>query len=87
MRPKPLEYGDQAHLVWGSIRWSIARQMRLAAEVGGATTQYVALLSGAAVVLTREQVMGLVPEARWPANVEDHAEWTLTGNDTLAPAS
>lgn len=84
-RPKPLENGDQAHLTWGSVRWHIAHRMRLVAAVGGVTSQYVALLAGADVVLTREQITGFLPEAQWPANVGDYATWTLSGDDTLTP--
>jgi hypothetical protein len=85
-RPAPLEHGDQAHLTWGSIRWSLCRQMRLAADMAGDPTgQYAALLAGSDVALTREQVMGFVPYNRWPANVDDHDVWVLSGDDTLKP--
>jgi len=86
-RPKPGESGDQRHLVWGSIRWSIAKQMRLVATMGGVSRQYSAILAGHDVVLTREQVTSFVPEARRPAELAEHAHWTLSGNDTLAPVA
>jgi hypothetical protein len=84
-RPKPMEHGDQAHLAWGSIRWSIARQMRLAVDVGGTSYQYVALLNGMDVPLTADQVRGLVPPSKQPANLEAHTAWVLSGDDTLLP--
>jgi hypothetical protein len=85
-RPKPLEYGDHRHIPWGSVRWSIARQMRLLAEMAGGSAQYAAILAGADVALTKDQVRGFVPESRRPANLEAHAVWVLRGDDTLEPA-
>jgi hypothetical protein len=85
-RPAPLEHGDQAHLTWGSIRWSIARQMRLAADMAGdATGQYAAILHGSDVALTREQVASFVPESSRPATLDKHPVWVLSGDDTLKP--
>jgi hypothetical protein len=85
-RPRPLEHGDQAHLTWGSIRWSVARQMRLVADMAGDPSgQYAAILSGADVALTREQVASFVPESRRPANLAEHEVWILAGDDTLRP--
>jgi hypothetical protein len=87
-RPKPLQMGDQKHLTWGSTRWSIARQMRLGVEMNGdANGQYRALLAGADVVLTREQVAGLVPQTRRPADLDRWPLWLLRGDDALVPAS
>jgi len=86
-RPKPLEDGDQAHLTAGSIRWYVAGGMRLGACVAGVTTQYVALLDGSDVVLTREQVAGFVPAGQHPANLNDHPQWTLSGGDVLTPVT
>jgi hypothetical protein len=85
-RPKPGHVGDQKHLTWGSIRWSVARQMRLAVEmVGDRTGQYAAILAGSDVLLTREQVAGLVPPNKRPANLAEHEGWVLSGDDTLKP--
>lgn len=88
-RPRPLEPGDLDHLTWGSIRWSIARQMRLAADMaaqaGGDTSQYAALLGRANVVLTADQLRGFLPREKWPAALGDHPLWLLTGGDTLRP--
>jgi hypothetical protein len=88
-RPKPLETGDQKHLTWGSTRWSIARQMRLVADAaeGPLHGQYAALLAGVDVALTREQVAGLVPPNKRPANLAEHKGWVLRGDDALVPAS
>jgi hypothetical protein len=84
MRPRPLEPGDQAHLTWGSVRWSVARQMRLAAEMAGDPSgQYAAVLSGIDVVLTREQVAGFVPPSRRPLELDEHDLWVLSGDDEL----
>jgi hypothetical protein len=85
-RPKPLEHGDQAHLVWGSIRWSIARSMRLLADACGGSRQYEALLAGADVELTREQVAGFLSPSRQPADLGEHPAWVLSGDDELTPA-
>lgn len=84
-RPKPLEPGDQAHLPWGSIRWSVARQMRLVVAAHGGHAQYDALLAGADVELTAEQVASFVPPSRRPANLAEHRRWMLRGADTLTP--
>jgi hypothetical protein len=86
--PAPLQRGDQAHLTDGTIRASLARGMRLvAAQLGVVPDQYRALLNGADVTVTREQITGWVGPSQWPANVTAHAEWTLSGNDTLTPTS
>jgi hypothetical protein len=87
MTPHPLEPGDQRHLTWGSIRWSIARQMRLVAASGEgpAHPQYAALLAGADVTLTREQLAGFVPGDRQPADLDAHPFWVLSGDDDLLP--
>lgn len=84
-RPKPLEHGDHRHIPWGTLRWSISRRMRLLAEMAGGSAQYSALVSSDAVVMTREQVAGFVPESRHPANLEAHARWVLVGDDELRP--
>jgi len=88
MTPRPLERGDQAHLTWGSIRWSVARQMRLGVELAAqagdpAVGQYAALLAGADVVLTRKQVASFVPPTRRPTGLEAHELWLLRGDDEL----
>ena len=85
-RPRPLEHGDQAHLTWGSLRWRVAGQMRLAASMGGASVQYVDLLAGRDVTLTREQLAAFVHEDDRPANLEEHEAWVLSGDSTLTPA-
>ncbi len=83
-RPHPGQTGDQRHLTWGSIRWSVARQMRLGVQMNGDPSgQYRALLAGADVVLTREQVAGLVPENRRPASLDRWPLWLLRGDDDL----
>jgi hypothetical protein len=88
MSPRPLEAGDQAHLTEGTLRWSIARQMRLAASVtldatGRVPPEYVRLLAGVPVVLTREQVASFVPPDRRPPTLDRHALWVLEGDDRL----
>jgi hypothetical protein len=87
-RPAPSQSGDLAHLAWGSIRWSVARAMRLLVitHEGQPPTQYVELLAGVDVVLTCEQVAGFVPPSKRPAELEEHPVWVLSGDDELAPA-
>jgi hypothetical protein len=86
-RPRPLEAGDQAHLTPASVRWSVARTMRLvasmAAEVGGDTRQYAALLAGVPVVMSRDDVRSFVPPDRRPANLDAWPLWLLRGDDRL----
>lgn len=85
-RPLPLERGDAAHLTWGSLRWSVARQMRLAAAMAGDPHgQYAAVLSGIDVTLTREQVASFVPPGRRPDELERWQVWQLRGDDELVP--
>jgi hypothetical protein len=84
-RPNPLETGDAAHLTWGSIRWSIARQMRLAADMAGGSEQYAWLLSGSPVPLTADQVRSFVPEDKRPFDLDSYPTWILTGTDVLKP--
>ena len=88
MAPRPLETGDAAHLAWGSVRWSMARQMRLVASMTADATgqvpgQYAAVLSGEDVLLTRDQVASFCPPDKRPANLDRHALWVLAGDDTL----
>ena len=88
MRPAPLEPGDCAHLRPRTIRWSVARQMRLGAAMtaqatGAAPPEYVALLAGADVVLTRAQVRSFVPASLRPANLDAWPRWLLRGDDEL----
>jgi hypothetical protein len=86
-RPAPAQTGDLAHLTWGSTRWSIARAMRLVVitHEGPPPEQYVELLSGRDVVLTREQVAGFLPLSKRPTNVQEHEVWVLSGDDQLTP--
>lgn len=88
MSPRPLEDGDCAHLPWGSLRWSVARTMRMAAAMTAAATgtvpeRYAALLAGDNVVLSHAEVASLVPPSRWPAALDRRPYWRLEGNDTL----
>jgi len=88
MSPAPLEAGDQAHLTEGTLRWSIARQMRLGASMTAEATgtvppEYVRLLAGVPVVLTRDQVRSFVPPDRRPATLERWPLWVLEGDDRL----
>jgi hypothetical protein len=87
-RVRPLSIGDQRHLPEGSIRWSVARQMRLAADMAAqagdpAAVQYAVVLAGGPVLLTREQVRSFVPPARRPDNLDRWPLWVLEGNDRL----
>jgi hypothetical protein len=59
--------------------------MRLAADVGGVTSQYVALLRGDDVTLTREKVAGFVSQNKRPANLDEHDVCVLRGDDELMP--
>ncbi len=82
--------GDQRHLAPGSIRWSLARQMRLVAAMTADATgqvpgQYAALLAGVPVVLSRGDVAGFVPQDRQPANLAEHDLWVLRGDHELTP--
>lgn len=83
-RPRPGEVGDGAHLTWGSARWSLVRHTRILVDTFGPTTQYAALLAGVDVELTADQVRSL-PEDKRPPNVDEHAVWVLSGDDTLRP--
>ena len=77
-------------LTYGTLRYHMARQLRLASQVGAqlfteGESQYEALARGAAVVLTREQLQ-MFSHPSIPASL-DHEAYTLTGDDTLTPAS
>jgi hypothetical protein len=84
-RPAPGQTGDLKRLTHGSIRDSVARAMRLVVITaeGPPHPQYVELLSGRDVVLSRDQVRGFVPESRRPANLERWPRWLLRGDDEL----
>jgi len=89
--PRPLEPGDLRTLTWGSRRWSIAKAMRVVADqgyrsLGAVNATYVALVTGKDTTLTREQVKGFLPDSQWPADVDAHASFVLSGDDTLTPA-
>jgi hypothetical protein len=58
--------------------------MRLAVDMAGGSEQYAALLAGADVTLTAEQVAGFVPEDKRPADLDKHDVWVLRG-DALEP--
>jgi hypothetical protein len=85
--PKPGQPGDQAHLTHGSVRWHVARRMRLGALSVGSSGQYAALLAGGPVTLTADQVRGFLPAALLPANLDENAAWRLTGDDSLEPVA
>ena len=80
-RPSPGEVGDGAHLTWGSAR-SLVRHQRIVVDTFGPTTQYAALLAGADVSLTADQVRALSDDKR-PSNVDEHDVWVLRGDDEL----
>jgi hypothetical protein len=82
--PSPGEVGDGAHLTWGSARWSLVRHQRIVVDTFGPTTQYAALLAGADVSLTADQVRAL-PDDKRPPNVDRHEVWVLRGDDELTP--
>jgi hypothetical protein len=75
-------------LQYGTVRAHMAHQLHLAGSVGaelyGGNDQWDALMRGADVVLTREQ-LSMFSHPSIPANLQDHALWTLSGEDTLTP--
>lgn len=83
-RPRAGEHGDQAHLTWGTVRWSMARQMRLLVDVVGPSRQYAAILAGHDVELTADQVRSFVPPDRRPLALDEHDVWVLR-DDELTP--
>ncbi len=88
MRPAPGQVGDGAHLPWGSVRWALARGMRLAVVTheGPPHPQYVALLEGRDTVVTANQLLGFVQADHLPDDLEAHARWLLVGSNELRPA-
>lgn len=72
-------------LQYGTTRAHMARQLHLVGSVGaqlyGGNDQWDALMRGAAVAFTRDQVKSLCPVDRRPANVEAFATWTLGTDD------
>jgi hypothetical protein len=87
-RPGPLQDGDQRHLTHGSVRWALARGQRIVHLTGDAySRQYRDLLAGSPVRVGAEQIRGLLHESHWPANLDDHAYFLLTGDDTLEPVA
>jgi hypothetical protein len=77
-------------VTYGTLRYHVLRQLALAANVGAqigiVSDPVVALGDGLPVTLTREQLQ-MFGHPSIPANVADHATWTLTGDDTLTPAA
>jgi hypothetical protein len=77
-------------MAMGSLRTHMMRQLWLAvsvgAQIGIVSAQWTALKKGADVVLTREQ-LSTFGHPSMPANLNDHATWTLSGDDRLTPAS
>jgi hypothetical protein len=71
-----------------TIRESMLRQLHLPASVGAqlgiVPDQWTTLRRGAPVVLTREQ-LAMFGHPSMPANLADHASWTLSGDNTLTP--
>src|SRR5262249_237116 len=45
--------------------------------------RYARLRAGADVVLTVDQIKGLVPPSMQPAHLDEHDSWILGGDDTL----
>jgi hypothetical protein len=87
-RPAPGSDGDCAHIDWHTVRGQLARGMRLVLITGGyLTRQYLDLLAGSDVQVAAEQISGLVQESLHPATLDDHATWTLSGDDTLTPVT
>jgi len=89
--PRPLERGDLRALTWGSRRWHLASLMRVVADQGYRSTgivnaTYAALVTGADVGLTADQLRGFLPESKWPADLDAHDAWVLSGDDALTPA-
>jgi hypothetical protein len=58
----------------------------LAGMIGPSREQRKALGRGADVVLERHQLETFT-HSQMPANLADHATWTLSGDDKLTPAS
>jgi hypothetical protein len=83
----PGHTGDQAHLPHGSVRWALARSMRIVVitHEGPPQDQYVALLAGADTAVTSEQLCSFVQADHLPDNVAEHPVWILSGPDTLTP--
>ena len=91
MSNHPLEAGDLRDLTWGSVRWSLAKQMRVVADegyrsLGVVDDRYAALVAGQPVTLTRGQIKSFVPESHWPNDIDAHESWTLAADDQLSPA-
>lgn len=85
MSPQPLEAGDQRHLTWGSVRWSLARQMRLAADAAGGSVQYAAIPAGVDLELMTDQVRSFVPPDRQPPGLDAHDVWSCVARTKLSP--
>jgi hypothetical protein len=72
------------------IRHCLILQLDLAARVGAqlpvVSDQYVKLRAGQPVVVTREQLSSF-GHSLMPANLPAHAQWILTNDNTLSPAS
>ena len=90
MAVAPGSPGDLNGLTENCIRFELAKGMRIIVDQAGvdgfpAPDQYVALLGIGAVVVTREQVAGMVSPEKHPADLAQHALWVVFGDDTLLP--
>lgn len=73
-----------AETIREAVRCLIRLPAEVGAEIGIVSEQYVALVRGRDVVLTREQLSGIV-HPNLPADLDAHAQWTLSGDSTLTP--
>lgn len=73
-----------AETIREAVRCLIQLPAMVGAELGIVDEQYAALVKGADVVVTSDQLRGIV-HAKCPANLDAHKQWTLSGDSTLTP--